>query len=556
MSLTEERSRRIGAMLAAIHVGRGGLLPSYFPPRGSGTQAQRRRLGLQRDGSASFTGPAVAQERSNLELLVRSGRVSQTEADAYLAAKYPGQRISGGRYQDQAQALAAERASGLTASLAVADVLLEARADVQRAPGRDPTSGTDAAVSGDQPVRAQRVPDDYAAPAVQSVLDNLAEEVSRGLREVRLQPPVFPAHSLSGDALALGSVPAEALDPVSVGEQLLALPGASEAIEIDAQPSLTLDRYVVNGVDKGPGRIWQARPVERQARTTRFSAGPERFRLLMNGQKFGVMSVRMPPTADLSAQLEPGLLFQYGIVIRGIRHYLGRPPLRLLALESIGDSPVAFRTLFSTGSNNSIWATGGTNRDFYWNRTTSEHFTNAPYPFAEAFGTDTDLAPNGGALRDIAGFQFQLITGRTGGEVFRQLCSRVTLGRSIRSDGHGPALTIPSGLPIEAPTVPNCVDWDSPTLYTHRPESYDLTTAGTRIVIGMPFRYEDCASLVATDTEFSLVVMPIGEKLVSQTTPPLSSYGQPELWAQNGIRLTDAVAGSRRRRWAVDMIVE
>ena len=307
--------------------------------------------------------------------------------------------------------------------------------------------------------------------------------------------------------------------------------------ELQLSVSATRDRWVSGG----PARIWEAKARE---------TGARRFRLAMDGQRFGVMSLRLPPDADMAATIIPGFLVQYGIVITGIPHGLGRLPRRIVSVESVGDSPTSFRSLFNTAGG-STWNSGGTTRDFFWKRTQDEHQTLAPYPFASAFGSDATLSPSGGYLRDVQGFTFSLITGEDGGQVFRQLCSRACLGRSLRMDGHGPSASVPSGLAAEAPTVPTAVDWLNPTSYTHRIEGYDLTTA--RVVQGVPFSYEDCQGLVASSTHFSLVVMPSGEKLVSQSPPP--TYGTPAVWHQNGVVTQDSVAG-RLRSWALDIIVE
>lgn len=321
-------------------------------------------------------------------------------------------------------------------------------------------------------------------------------------------------------------------------------PGEEQAVGLELSISATMDRFVSGG----PARIWTAKATASGA--SRYGFGPQRYRVVLDGQRFGVMSLRLPPDADMGATIAPGFLVQHGIVVSGIPHWLGRPPRRILAVESVGDSPTSFRALFNTAGA-AVWNSGGTTRDFYWKRTQDEHLTLAPYPFASAFGSDSTLQAGSAQLRDMQGFTFQLLTGNDGGEVFRQLCSRACLGRSLRMDGHGPAVSIPSGITPEAPTPPTAVDWLNPTSYTHRIEGYDLTTA--RVVQGIPFSYEDCRALVATEETFSLVVMPVGEKLVSQSPAP--TYGTPAVWHQNGLVVQSAVSG-RLRSWALDIIVE
>lgn len=533
MSLTSEGQRRIAAMLAVVSGGR--TVRRYAGadvPRGTLAQALRSAGQVS---PTSGSGPAVAPERLALAALVRSGRLTADEADAFMAARYPGQRFSGGRFGDRAQSVAeAERA---------------APGAIRAASEANPTVGADPA----SPLRVGRLPNGWDQAQAQDVLERLAEGVSNRLQALRTTPPSFPVHSLDGAALAPGSVPVEALDQPAAARRLVELPRPEEAVELDLTQSLTMDRLVsrASTATSGPGRIWTAKA--RPGPASRIGVGATRYRVVRAGQRFGVMSCRLPPDTDMAANNVPGIAFQYGIVVAQIPHFLGRPPSRILSVEAVGDAPTSFRTLFNSAGGGVAWASGGTTRDFYWQRTTEEHLTLAPYPFADAFGSDANLGPSSSFLRDIWGFSFQLVTGRDGGEVFRQLCSRRTLGRGLYQSGHGPAASIPAGLPLESPAPASVVDWNGATTYTHRIETYDLTTAGTKVAIGMPFGYDDCAALVPTDTHFSMVVMPIGEKLLSQAG--LASLATPEEWHRNGLRTTGAVSG-RLRNWALDAIVD
>ncbi len=530
MTLTSQKQRRIAAMLATVSGGRTTRRYAGLDVGRSSLAAGLRAAGVS---PSVGVGPTVAPERLALSALVRSGRVTQQEADEYLAAAYPAQRFSGGRFGDREQSVA----EGDRLSLE----------SIQRASEANPTVGVEAA----SPLRVGRLPENYDQPQVQDALEGLAEEVSSRLRVLTTRPPSFPAHSLDGKALAPGSVPVDALEQRELGKAI-SWPSEDEAIEVDLRQSVTMDRFVrraSNGVS-GPGRIWEAKVSPGVG--SRVGSGPTRYRLIRAGQRFGVMSCRLPPDADMAATSTPGILFQYGIVIRSIPHYLGRIPSRILAVQAVGDSPTSFRTVFDLAGGGAAWTSGGTTRDFWWNRTTSEHLTLAPYPFADAFGADANLYPAGANLRDIEGFTFQLVTGRDSGEVFRQICSRATVGRALKMDGHGPGASLPSGLRMEAPTVASAVDWVNPA-YTHRVETYDLTTAGTKLAIGLPFSYDDCAALAPTDTHFSVVVQAVGEKLLSQSG--LVSLATPEEWHRNGLRLTETVAG-RLRNWALDVIVD
>jgi hypothetical protein len=538
--ITSERARRIAAMTAALSSERGSI-GARSSRRPALTRALRFAGQLE---VSSGVGPAFAAERLALDSLVSSGRITRTEADEYLADRYPAQRYSGGRFADRALA-EAQAAAAEAQALGSPDA--QAMVDRAREAGkRDPLNGSDEAAL----LRVSRLPEEYDARAVERAVRGLAEDVSSQLRALRTTPPRLPAHSLNGGALAPGTVPPEALDMPRAGTELVSWPTEDEAIDVRYAQSTALDRYVVRSSVSGPGRIWEALET-RPGPRARVGLGAARYRLIRTGTRFGVMSCRLPLTADMAANPTPGILFQYGIIVRGIPSYLGRAPRRILAAQAVGESPVSFRRITRLGGGTG-WATGGTNRNFYWTRTQAEHVT-ATFPFMDVFGTDATLLPADTFVRMIGGFSFQLITGRTGGEVFRQLCSRQILGRSLVADGHAPAVTIPEGLPIEAPTCPSCVDWQSISTYTHRTEGYDLTTAGTRIVNGMPFSYSDCEALAATDDRFSVVILPVGEMPISQSG--LASLSTPEEWHRNGLQMGTA-GSSLLREWAVDIIVD
>jgi len=517
----------------------------------SEVQSSRLRDRRRRAGQAlvtSGTGPDGASEAYAIQKLVTAGAVSQEEADAYMAQAFPDRAWAGRQYGDQADAgqdaeinqAVLERKPGASAAIFQA----------QQLPGRKRNRGVDPSAAGGQPIRAPKLSSEFDPVEVQRAIESVGEQAAQAIRQVRATPPDLPAHSIDGASIRPGSIPFEALEGGSVA-RALAWPTQDEAIEIRLTHSDARDRYVRRVSVAGPGRVWTA--SDSSSRNSRLGVGPARYRIVTPGMRFGVMSTRLEPTADLAANLNPGFRVQYGIVIAGIPHFRGQAPSRILAVEAVGDTGTSFRTLFQTGGNAAVWPPAGTSRNFYWNRTQADHLDLGSYPFADAFGSDTSLAASAASLRDTQGFMFQLVTGRDGGEVFRQLCSRQTLGRALRMDGHGPAASLPAGIFPEAPTVPICVDWGSPTSYTHRTESYDLTTVGTRVVTGMPFSYDDCAALAATGDTFSLVVMPVGEKLVSQSPAP--TYGTPEVWWQNGLKVAGSVTG-RLRSWALDIIVD
>lgn len=550
---TSREFRRLAARLAELTTD-----PAFLEgARSSAAQVAQARA-LRRLGLLDIQpgpGPDGLAEIYALDTLVRLGEVGQSEADAYLAQLRPSQqwagRQFGGLADDQSDAALLDR-EGRARRRGGREFVTEAQGS-QSVVGRRFNRGTDEAAAGAQPHRVPRLPDSYERIAVQRALEAVAEQSAQHVRQVRTRPPEFPAHSIDGIAIRPGSLPMSALAMAEAGSEALALPRAEEAVELELVHATDLDGWVVNGTSgiRGPGRIWRASDVLR-GRAARVGAGAVRYRLVPAGTRFGVMSMRLPPDADMAATVTPGLLVQWGIVIARVPNLLGHPPSRILLAEAVGDAPTSLRTAFLTGGG-PTWNSGGTTRNYFWNRTQSEHLDIGAFPFAEAIGTDAVLAPDLPALRDLRGFSFELVTGRTGGEVFRQLCSRQVLGRVMRDDAHGPGATVPNGLELEAPAPPTVVDWlaGPPSNYTHRVEGYDLTTV--RVANGIPFTYDDCEALVADDAHFSVVVQAVGERLVAQAPAP--TYGTPEQWHLNGFRTVEATTG-RQRTWALDIIVE
>lgn len=545
MALTDERQSEIASRVRALTAFRGDLRGGGLDAleRARGVQTRALRRGRQYAVTAG-TGPDGGEARA-LERLVTEGAVTRQEASDYLASRYPAQRFAGRQFGGQAQraidAALAERAARLRGGRAVVRGGLAASRATAPAPG------------GSQPFHVEQLPERYDAEAVRRVIARVAEQAAQNDALARARPAAPEPHTLDGAALAPGTVPATALDLKDVGRALLALPGPEEALELELVHSATMDRFVrrASNGESGPGRIWTAADTKPRS-SSRIGVGPARYRLVGPGQRFGVMSCRLPPTANLLADSTPGIQFQYGIVVAQIPHTLGRPPCRILSAEAVGDAPVSFRENFQAGGAAVIWPSTGTQRDFYWQRTTAEHLT-ATFPFMAAFGADANLAASTALIRDCFGLSFQLVTGRNAGEVFRQLCSRTTLGRLLRNNGVGPFVTLPAGQPVNAPCPPNAVTWNAVgPEYTHRTETFDLTS-GVILAQGLPFSYADCASLVPTDAHFSVVVQVIGEKVLSQSG--LASLASPEAWHQNGLRTVESVTGSLRT-WAVDIIVD
>ena len=531
MALTEERSRAIASRISELMAKRG-------PGRGSLSRALLKARQLAITGGP---GPTWRPEGSALESLVASGELSREEAQAYLSSLYPAERWSGGRFGDQERSLFESEQAERQAFLRGGRRVRRSRTDpVLTEPPQEQVFN----------ISTQDVPDAYDAAAIKGAFSRMATEVSENLRMLRASPPEPMAYSLDGIALKPGSVPAEALEPEAFG-QSVRLPGADEAVEIEASQSATMDRFVVNSTTaiSGPGRILEAQPVAPSS-TARIGSGPTRYRVVRPDMRFGVMSMRIVPTGNLVVLYTPGMLIQYGVVITKIPHWLGRPPREIIGVDAVGNPPVALARIFADGNAPTRWTAA---QDFFWSRTQSEYEDQGNYPYATVFGSDAVLAPVADNLRLNQGFIFHLVVGRDANEVFQQLCSRFVYGNRLEDDGRAAVATVPRGLTVESPAPPNCLAWDTGAAkYAHMVETDNLT-AQPRIVQGIPFSYDDCAAMVPTDTHFSLVVVLAFERTVSQSPAP-SPWGTPEVWHRNGVK-TQATTSGRLRTWAVDVIV-
>lgn len=496
-------------------------------------------------------GYAGASEAHVLARQVQLGLISREEAARALVAAYPARDLAGGAtvalaQQEAEQALAEMDRAGDSAGL------LRALLEAQRAPGGAANAGTDRAAGGDRPLYAGRLPMAWEPGAAQRVLDALAEDTAQALRQLRVNPPEAPVHSIDGGALRPGTVPADALARADVERSVVAPPGPDEAIIVYSSPSSTSDRWVVDATtgEKGPGRIRDVHDLGMQG--ARVSSGVARYRIVRPGQRYSILNARMDPTLNYDSSGSPGFRTTYGAVLRGIPHTLGRIPRRIWA-DAVGDDPLAFRGVVNNGGVG-VHLSGASR--FFWDRAKDAYHTSPFMSYLNPYGTDSKLYPSIADAADCRGVAFMLITGRDGEEVFQQLCSRACLGESFRATPHGPFVSLPEGEAPHAPVVPSALFWNGSTgsaaRYTHLSEADDLSTQ-TRLVQGPPFSYDDCASLVPTADSFSLAVWFLFEE--AQATAGGSTWASAQRWPFNGVETTEA-RSLASRSWALDILVE
>lgn len=518
--------------------------PSSFGP----IRYTLRRLGLLEVSNGA--GPESAEEVYALDRLVSLGEITEAEAEAFLTEKYPEQQWSGAQWGSQSVRQAQEEASERALALP-SDPDQETESAlaslVQLTPGGTAASGIGAlAPSGAQPILLDQLPVAYRSEEVQEVIQSGVDQVALGLQALTEGKLQLRAGSVDGSVIRPGSLPLTSLPPRALSRASGAAPTAEQAVIVDLAPSRSMDRFSVDADSRGPGRVWKAQGLSFPP-GPRVDAGPARYRLITNGMRFGVMAVRMPPGTDLSSSTTPGFEIRYGVIVQGIRHFLGRRPERILAALSAGMPPVSARSEHDDGGGaGSLWP--GT-EELYWDWA-DDRYRLATAAFATAFGSDALLYPSASSLIAARGLSFSLITGSTAEEVFLQLNTLPGLGQTLGRHGCGPSAAVPPTELVEAPAPPNVIQWDGDTgagaEYRHLNESNDLASEG-RIVQGVPFSLKDCGRLVSTDTHFSIVVQFVAPKL-SGGLSASQSWASPAHWHENGLELDS-------RNWAVDVII-
>ena len=377
---------------------------------------------------------------------------------------------------------------------------------------------------------------------MQEVLETWAEQIGLSLTNISLGGIRLAANSVPGDAIVPGTIDATRLNPFSFPARFSRKPGPDEALGLSFAPSTTMDRWVKGTNDEGPGRI---RRVSRVSTPPGYQPGPgpTRYRIVRPNMKFGVMALRM---RDDGTPTECEIFF--GVVLANIPHPLGRVP-QLIETAWSGTAPSAFALRTNEPSQFQVWS----NTRLFHDRAKAT-YEDANFPFLTAFGDASDplLYPLDTDWEDNQGITVQLITGTNADEVYRQLNTLPGRGVVIGEPGEGPADSFPKGLPILPAATANVLRWDGDSPpgqlnWDHLDESTDLSTQG-RVAQGVPFAYEDCDRIKATDSTFSLLV-----KLRFVKQKELNNnWASPDQWHTIGVE----TVGGGQRDWGLDVIIE
>lgn len=494
------------------------------------------KLGLYT--AASGAGPSAIGDAYALNQLVLRGTVSRAEADAYLSQKYPSQMWAGAQWGTQGD---------LETQKTLSDASATALSGAPAAPATPSSVGRPSTSE----VRADPLPPRYSQESVQDVLQGIADQTNRSLSSLANGGISFQPNSLDGSVISPGSLPITALPARALQEAVQRFPGAGDAILIRHTPTTAIDRWVVSGTDMGPGRVVIAQETFQTGWIP--TAGPIRYRVIQQGAKFGVMSLRLPPDANLAVDYAPGFEVRYGVIIHKLPHYFGRPPAGILASAWVGEPPVALASQFENGGNSGLLPS---TRRLFHDRAQATYQT-ATFPYVTTFGTEALFTPSAAEIGNTRGFRVSLISGRTAEEVYGELNTLTCIGQDLGEEAMGTSVTAPNFFEAHPPATPNVLTWNGANnagaRYTHRTQAEDLSTFD-RLIQGVPFRYEDCQRFIATDEHFSVVCMADTVKFNGPYTSPStvpSGWAAPHLWHKSGIQAN----GASPRDWAIDIIV-
>lgn len=488
----------------------------------------------------------------SLQQLLIQGDITTAEAEAFLSQKYPDQQWSGGEWGGQNQAVAEQTAIDKAQDAAASG---EEQSPIETAElAREDVTATGLQGEPDVPPAESQVfldelPFEYEPEVIQASIESALEQVMLTLTGVSKGRIRFQPNSIPGTSIAPGTLPATAIRLQELQQRVASVQRFDQAVRLTLARATGLD----TGLDGGAGRVWR---VNRPSvpRGWRPSLGFSRYRLLESGQRFGVSALSFE-LENVASPTFVQLRAEYGIIITGIPHFFGRPPIGILDAHFVGDAPVPFTAASTTGSDPTTWGAGPR---LFHDRADAD-FRTDPAPFMDPFGSGL-FTPDAADIAKAQGLQVSLITGRTPGEVYEQVNSLrpdYTHGHWIAPSGHGPSRLIPDR------------GFDTP-------QRLSFTTAGVTELVGLgpitphargetdsitwnkvaqagPLSYSDCAALVPNASTFSVFVRIPGlyheEQALTGGTP--ATWDTPAQYPDQGVRL----AGGDGRTWGVDIVV-
>lgn len=519
---------------------------------------------------------------TGLTYLVQVGAITPEQAEAFLLTKYPSAGFTGGSFGDVRPLVVpeddgkAEPAGSPEDEKGVVERGQEAR-EIQQDIGGGSLVAADAS-PGSIPIRVGEVPTTIPdSDELQRVLEDTTRQVQRAVSRVQNGQLRLQANSIDGRVIIPGSLPYSAMDPIDAQTRLQEFPGPEQAITLRIVPDPVLDDWAEDEDDlqtssglrfKGPRRVWRVASVS-AGPEYRPTLGPVRYRIITNEMRFGIGSVRYKDPGKVVGLDSHEI--RYGIVIRGIPSYFGRPVNRILYCDYESFSPSALKW-----QDPGVTTPNLTGPTTLFEETAENKFNVAPPTLYSAF-SDATVGGDGGEIPDqeyldnIDGFTFMLINGRTAEEVYAQLNSLPsTINAHIGGRGAGPGDSCPASLEVTsittggvvvagagAPTVPV-----SRTLKVFDPPAgggpstaFSLSGAAAPVVQeGVPFLMEDCERLRIKDDTFAVQVQVWPPRVSNwlSSSNGADNYGRhPSHWHLRGVDLDK----QNDRRIGIDIVV-
>lgn len=443
--------------------------------------------------------------------LVRDGDVSLLDAGAFMQERYPSQSLASDQFVDL---LVDERSRGLS------DIQAKPQGDPDRkeferrmqsdvaaqgVQGRNDFSNAQDGVGPSRKVYMPHIGPEYdpreLTRAIKAVTDQLSTQIA-GVQRGNVQLPI---NSVDGGSIRPGTITPDKVDQHAFNKMVRDMPGPEETVKLKIARQDNVDNDGCMTADKGARRVWRVtEAVYPEDYTPR--PGPMRIRVINKGMRFNVMSI------DGRAQT---IEVRYGLVLKNIPHFLGRIPDQILYATFIGYPPTQVAAVGHEGGLSGVGPDGVTytnTPELYDSlgatsgRAYDDWVTNPPGWLVE-HGSSANLKPSTTDVSQCEGVKFMMITGANSKEVYAQLNSKQVNGAYLGGNAQGPTASLPPGRLMESP-APACaaVQVGSGTDMARRLRANATEDQLWRILY--PFSYEVCAQLVATDTHFSLVVMP------------------------------------------------
>jgi hypothetical protein len=511
--------------------------------------------------------------------LVQIGRITPEQAEGFLVTKYPEAGFTGGSFNDVRLLPGYEAQGDTKKSMAQGDpeegTVVEKAKEVQDAvaEARGGTLVPAVSPAGNLPIFLRQVPEEIpASQELQEVLDDLTRQVQLNISKVANGRINLQPGSIDGSVIKPGTLAYSALDPIDAQSRLQEFPDPSQAILCRITPDPVLDVWAEDEDNlqtatgqkfNGPRRVWRVSSFDVPS-GFKPTLGPLRYRLIVDDVQFGMGSVRYT---------DPGVTNQheirYGIVIRGLPGFHGRPVDRILYCGYTGFSPSSLNYV-----SNGV-TVPDVSPDALFEKTAETKFrVNPPTMYTSFFdanvGGDLLEVPDQDYLDDIDGLTFMLVNGRTAEEVYAQLNSLPSVFNAhIGGKGAGPGDSCPSGLEITS-LAGSSVTVISPsglsTLLNRTFDGYttvdplattafSLTGAAAPVVVeGVPFLMRDCERMRITDERFAVQVMVWPPRTLNYfvNANGALNYGRhPSHWYTRGVRIDK----QNDRQVAIDIVV-